>query len=154
MTKGKKIIVISTVCVLAFLVITIGLYFLINSILPKTYSTAKIECEKILFKYYTEMDEIANDLLKSETVEHGPFNEWFYIYYPEENFVKFELDGQGMLGGQYWDLVYTKDGTYYGEKNMYLYEEADGNNIIKAERIDEHWWYVWTDYDGTERSYK
>ena len=138
--------------VAAILIIVVGVF--INKVKPKTYSTAKIECEKILSKHHAEMNEIANNLLESETDEYGNFNEWFYIYYPEENFVKFELDGQSMLGGQYWDLVYTKDGTYYGETDSYLYEEADGNNIKKAERIDEHWWYLWTDYDGTERSYR
>ena len=100
------------------------------------------------------MEEISNDLLKSRKNEHGNFNEWFYICYPEENFVKFELDGQSMLGGQYWDLVYTNDGTFYGETESYLYEETNGNNIVRAEKINEHWWYLWTDYDGTERSYQ
>ena len=153
MKKRKKIFV-SVIClsVVAVLIIVLGIF--INSIKPKTYSTAKIECEKVLSKYQTEMEEISNDLLKSRKNEHGNFNEWFYICYPEENFVKFELDGQGMFGGQYWDLVYTNDGTFYGETESYLYEETNGNNIVRAEKINEHWWYLWTDYDGTERSYQ
>lgn len=150
----RKIIFVSAICLLVVSILIIALGIFINSIKPKTYSTAKIECEKILSKHQTEMEEISNNLLKSRTNGHGHYNEWFYIYYPEEKFVKFELDGQGMLGGQYWDLVYTSDGTYYGEKESYLFEESDGNNIVKAERLDGHWWYVWTDYDGTDRSSK
>ncbi|MBQ2815832.1 MAG: hypothetical protein IJE65_04115 [Clostridia bacterium] len=153
MNKGNKILV-SVICLFVATVLMIALWIIISSIVPKTYSTAKIECEKILSKHQAEMEEISNDLLKSRTNEQGYFNDWFYICYPEDNFVKFELDGQGMLGGQHWDLVYTSDGIYYGETESYLFEEADGNNIKKAERLDEHWWYVWTDYDGTEKSYQ
>ena len=71
----------------------------------------------------------------------------------EEGFVSFDIDAQGFLGGQYRELVYTKDGTFYYETDSYLYEETNGNNIVRAERINEHWWYLWNDYDGTEGSY-
>ena len=104
MKKRKKIFV-SVICLSVVAVLAIALGIFINSIKPKTYSTAKIESEKVLSKYQTEMEEISNDLLKSRKNELGNFNEWFYICYPEENFVKIELDGQSMLGGQYWDLV-------------------------------------------------
>ena len=50
--------------------------------------------------------------------------------------------------------AYCIDGTFYCETESYLYKETNGNNIVKAERINEHWWYLWTDYDGTERSYQ
>lgn len=153
MKKRKKIFVF-VICLSVVAVLTIALGIFINSIKLKTYSTAKIECEKVLSKYQTEMEEISNGLLKSRNNERGNFNEWFYICYPEENFVKFEFDGQSMLGGQYWDLVYTNDGTFYGETESYLYEETNGNNIVRAEKINEHCWYLWTDYDGTERSYQ
>lgn len=59
-----------------------------------------------------------------------------------------------MLGGQYWELVYTKDGTLWGETDVYFNEEENGNNIVKAERLNGNWWYFWTDYDGTERSFQ
>jgi len=152
MSTGKKIIVISVSCIIVFAVIAVGLYFLINSILPKTYSSAKKECEKVLDKYQVQMEEIAVDSLK--TNNSGDFRDYFYSCYQEEGFVKFDIDAQGFLGGQYWELVYTEDGTLYGEPESYLYEETNGNNIVRAEKINEHWWYLWTDYDGTERSYQ
>ena len=152
MSTGKKIIVISVSCIIVFAVIAVGLYFLINSILPKTYSSAKKECEKVLDKYQVQMEEIAVDSLK--TNNSGDFRDYFYSCYQEEGFVKFDIDAQGFLGGQYWELVYTQDGKFYGEPESYLYEETNGNNIVRAEKINEHWWYLWTDYDGTERSYQ
>ena len=98
------------------------------------------------------MEQIAVDSLK--TNNSGDFRDYFYSCYQEEGFVKFDIDAQGFLGGQYWELVYTEDGTLYGESESYLYEETNGNNIVRAEKINEHWWYLWTDYDGTERSYQ
>ena len=154
MSKGKKIVVISVVCVIVFAVIAVGLYFLINSILPKTYSSAKKECEKFLDKYQVQMEEIAVDSLESEKSISGEFKEHCFSCYIEDGLVSFDIDAQGFLGGQYWELVYTEDGNLYGEPESYLYEEANGNNIVRAEKINEHWWYLWTDYDGTERSYQ
>ncbi len=154
MSKGKNVLVISAICIIIFAVIIVGLWLSINSIIPKTYSSAKKECEKVLDKYQVQMEEIAVDSLKSGKSVSGDFKEYFYSCYIEEGFVSFDIDAQGFLGGQYWELVYTKDGTFYGETESYLYKETNGNNIVRAEKINEHWWYLWTDYDGTERSYQ
>ena len=154
MSKGKKILVISALCIIVFAVITVGLYFLINSISPKTFSSAKNECVNVLEKHQTEMEQIAVDSLESSKNVSGHFKEYYYSCHIEEGFISFDIDAQGFLGGQYWELVYTKDGTFYGEADSYLHEETEGNNIVRAEKINEHWWYLWTDYDGTDRSYK
>ncbi len=154
MSKGKKVLVISAICIIVFVIITVGLGLFIKSIIPKTYSSAKKECENILANHQVQMEEIAIDSLKSKKNISGDFKEYFYSCYQEEGFVTFDIDAQGMLGGQYWGLVYTQDGAYYSEKESFLYEEIRGNNIMKAERLNEHWWYLWTDYDGTNRSYK
>ena len=150
----KRNIIILIVSISVGIALLIGLISLFNAIKPKTFSTAKIACEKFLDKNQTQMEEIAIVSLNSEKDNSGHYKEYYYSCYQEEGFVKFEIDAQGMLGGQYWDLVYTQDGIFYGETESYLYEETDGNNIIRAEKISEHWWYLWTDYDGTERSYQ
>ena len=98
------------------------------------------------------MEQIAVDSLL--TNNSGDFGDYFYSCYQEEGFVKFDIDSQGFLGGQYWELVYTQDGTFYGETESYTHEETNGNNIVRAEKINEHWWCLWTDYDGTGRSYQ
>lgn len=149
MSKSGKTIIIISVFVIIFAIIIVGLGFVI---IPKTYSSAKIECEKVLDKYQIQMEQIAVDSL--QTNNSSDFKDYFYSCYQDEGFVIFDIDAQGMLGGQYWDLVYTKDGTFYGESETYLYKETNGNNVVRAEKINEHWWYLWTDYDGTDRSYK
>lgn len=154
MSKEKKIVVISAICVLVFAVITIGIYFFINAIMPKTFRSAKNECVKVLDNHQIEMEQIAVDSLQSNENVSGHFKEYYYSCHIEDSFVTFDIDAQGFLGGQYWELVYTEDGTFYGETQSYLYVETNGNNIVRAEKINERWWYLWTDYDGTERSYQ
>ena len=151
MNKRKNIVVISVICV-SVIAIIVSLYFFVNSVTPKTYTSAREECKKVLNKYQIEMEQIAIDSLISNN--SGDFRDYFYSCYQEEGFVKFDIDAQGFLGGQYWELVYTQDGKFYGESESYLHEETNGNNIVRAEKINEHWWYLWTDYDGTDRSYK
>ena len=150
----KKRIIIAAVIIVVLL---IGMLFLIKAIIPHNYGTAKKECERFLKKNYDAMEEIAVNCLnegKESTVYYkGRYKEHSYWY--EDGFVRFYIGGQGMLGGQCWDLIYTKDGIFHGESEKYLYEETDGgNNIFRAEKLDEHWWFLWSDYDGTDRSYK
>lgn len=154
MSKAKKCISVSVICVIIIAITMFGLYFFMNSIIPKTYSSAKKECEIILAKHQAQMEEVATNSLKSEKNASGNYLDYYYSCYQEEGCVKFDIGAQGMLGGQYWELVYTEDGNLYGESKSYFYEETGGNNIIKAEKLDNCWWFLWTDYDGTDRSYK
>ena len=130
----------------------VGFALLLDAIKPKTYNTAKTECENILEKHRAQLEECALDALSKEQASFDQCLDYDYICYPEVGHVVFSIDAQGMLGGQYWELVYTKDGTYFNQTETYRREESSGNNVIKAERLDDHWWYVWTDYDGTGRS--
>ncbi len=154
MRKCKKRITVILICITVVVIVLAGFYFLLQSILPKTYSSAKKECEKVLEKYQVQMEETASASLYSDKTTFEEFRSYKYDIYKEGGYVKFEIDAQGMLGGQYWELVYTEGGMLYGQTENYLYEERNGNNIIKAERLNEHWWYLWTDYDGTTQSYK
>jgi len=145
---------------LSVLGILVGGFFILRAYLkPKTYSSAKTACVKVLNKHRAALDIFAEKLL-SETPPS------LCGEYPKSAYDKFEqyscsvtdrheavihIDGQGMLGGQYWSLVYTASGFYRGESETY-YEVWDGNNIIKAELIDGHWWYLWEDYDASEYS--
>ena len=140
---------------IGFLVVIGALICLIYSIRPLNYGTAKSKCEAFLERNRGEMEEIAISLLNGEGSESGYYKEEYYFFTSENDKVEFDIGGQGMLGGQYWGLVYTKNGLYCGETKEYLYKElGGGNNIIRAEKLDDHWWYLWYDYDGTERSYK
>lgn len=120
----------------------------------KTYSSALEECTQVLSEYQAEMEEIALKALASSEYGSGNFKDYSYYLSHDQNSVTFSIGAQGMLGGQYWDLVYTKHGYLYNESETFYLEEEDGNNIIRAEKLNEHWWFLWEDYDGTDMSHK
>ena len=151
MGKWKIFVLIIAMCIAVVALFAAGFETFVNTVTPKTYSAAKKECEKALAEHRTEMEQIAADALEGNGAS-GKFYDNYYYVDPENGYVVYEIDAQGMLGGQYWELVYTTDGTFGGETESYLYEETGGNNIRKAEKLDAHWWYLWTDYDGTARS--
>ena len=117
-----------------------------------TYSSAKEECRQILEKHQVQMEDLALNSLDSKVDQYGYFNKYYYGCHQDQDFVKFDIDGQGTLGGQYWSLVYTDNGLLYDEEEAYYFEEDDGNNIIRAEKIEGNWWFYWEDYDGTDKS--
>ncbi len=140
----KKIWIGAAVFLLAGMVV--GLLFLRESRKPKTFSTAEALCVKVLENHRQELEALAAQGTS------GTFRE--YAYHAEDGQVCFSIGSQGMLGGQYWELIYTADGTYAGEITQFRYEEPDGNNIVRAKHLTGNWWYRWTDYDGTEKSWQ
>ncbi len=154
MSKRRTAIFVSVFCIAVLAIILIGTVIFLDLFIPKAYSVAKTESVEILEDNQLKFEECAVASLNGEKDVAGNRIEYTYSAYRDEGYVVFEIDSQGMLGGQYWDLVYTQDGTFYGESEAYLYKETGGNNIIKAERLNEHWWFRWIDYDGDERSFR
>ena len=72
----------------------------------------------------------------------------------KEGTVEFNIDAQGMLGGQYWSPVYTVNGSLYGETEKFFNKDKKRNDIVGAEKLQGNWWYLWRDYDGTDKSYQ
>ena len=148
------------IVILSVIAVLIGCFFVLKAILkPETYSSAKSDCVKVLNKNRTELDEFAAKLL-AETPQSlageypkTPYESFkdYNCYVTDRHEAVFDIGSQGMLGGQYWSLMYTADGTYRGKSETY-YEVWDGNNIIKADHIDDNWWYLWEDYDASDYS--
>ena len=148
------------IAILSGIIVLIGGFFILKIMLqPETYTSAKSDCVKVLNKNRAELDEFAKKLL-AETPQSlaGEYPKTPYTSFKNYNChvtnhhdAVFNIGSQGMLGGQYWSLMYTADGTYRGQAETY-YEIWDDNNIIKAEHIYGNWWYLWEDYDATERS--
>lgn len=113
-------IVIYAAAVTAFLGVILAI---LNSISPQTYSSAKKECEGILLKRQYEMQEVAAKALGTGKDVSGDFFDYYYSCYQDEGFVKFDIGSQGMLGGQYWELVYTKDGVFMMEKKSFSFKK-------------------------------
>lgn len=115
------------------------------------YASAKANVEKFLDANSVELEEIATQTLEDQAVSTSEFKDISYITFDESNnMVIFEIGSQGMLGGQYWSLVYCKDGTFHGEFELYTYNQPGGNNLVLAEKLQENWFFCWEDYDGRE----
>ncbi len=127
---------------------------MLNACAAETYSTAKEATEEFLIQNREEMEKIAVSLSDDEIENSGHYKDLSYFYDEKNDCTEFEIDAQGMLGGQYWGLIYTKDGCYCGQSETYLYEEPEGNNIRRAEKLDGRWWFIWEDYDGNALSFK
>ena len=153
MKKTKKITLIIGVSILSLAVLCLILYALLGAVFSKSYETAKRESESYLWIHKTKLEKIALECFSSKEKGGKEDSAYRYSFDPNQELVCFEVDSQGMLGGQYWELVYTKDGTLYGQTKTYL-QTFHGGNVIKAERIDEHWWFLWTDYDAGGKSYR
>lgn len=149
--KSWKIAII----VLAAVIMLLTAIGVIRTFFPSThtFASAKWSASRTLERHRGEMEAIALPLADLDHHETGLYNDYFYINDPVQDTVQFDIGSQGMLGGQYWSLVYSKEGTLHGQEETYLWQEENGNNVIRAERLDEHWWFMWIDYDGTDQSY-
>ena len=150
MKKTKKLLLILS----SLVVVSVTVLVIILSNKPMSYSSAKSRCTYILNTHQDDMESISLKLLEGayDETTSVKYNDYPCFLYLEDEFVKFEIDGQGFLGGQYWELRYCKNGTLYGEEKTYT--NKDGNDIIRAEKITDNWWFYWIDYDGTELSSK
>lgn len=149
--KTNKIIV--SVIFSLIVVIIVGLVFLPfdTAFGEHTYQSAKDLSESFLKHNQGELENIAEETLKTKRPSMNEYKKAYEIKYDEnEEAFNFEIGSQGMLGGQYWRLVYTEKGNYRGETEKYTYYEEGGNNIAFAEKISENWYFYWIDYDGRE----
>ncbi len=140
-----------------FLIIILVLLCCGCGLISKSYSSARKTCIQFLESNKEKMNTIAQNVLSDESLSSGYYEDHYYSIKEDdkgEKYVTFDIDSQGMLGGQYWNLIYCPNGTYRGESETYYWKEDNGNNIVKAEKIDNNWWYYWIDYDGTEYSDK
>lgn len=148
-TKKTSKIIVSVIFSL-IVVIIVGLVFLPfdTAFGEHTYQSAKDYSESFLRHNQGELESIAQETLKTKQPSMNEYKKAYEIKYDEnEEAVNFEIGSQGMLGGQYWRIVYTEKGNYRGESEKYTYYEEGGNNIVFAEKISENWYFYWIDYD-------
>ena len=101
-----------------------------------------------------ELTGIAERLLSEQTPSSGKYRDTYYYTSKNSPYVSFDIGAQGFLGGQYRSLVYCPSGTFQGHSETFLWYEPDGNNIIRAEKLDGPRWYYRIDYDGRDLSEK
>lgn len=127
-----------------------------------TYDSAKKETIHYLEENKKELESIADELYKSKSSKERPYKYISYSSYcdytkydfslEKSEYVQFDMDAQGFLGGQYYGLIYSKDKNIYDNKDLFIYDENketdEGNNIFIRQKISDNWYYYYDDYDG------
>lgn len=128
----------------------------------KSYEQAKAETVVYLDKHRTDLFELAGGILLRKSAEEASYGNMLSISYDENacgSFVTFDIDAQGMLGGQYWGLYYSPDDLFdlsdppedrwtRPDEDRCYWQEEDGNNFFAMERLDDHWFFYYHDFDG------
>ncbi len=86
--------------------------------------------------------------------DSGEYNGNYYSYEKTDTteYVTLDMDAQGMLGGQYWGLIYcpTNDLIANGA-DIEIYDEREkdtGNNVFIKQKLKDGWYFYYVDYDG------
>ena len=158
MKKSKIILIIGSL----FFILVISLLFVFNKDFSKfNYNSAKDNVVKYLDSNEKELIEIANALYKDKSSKKNPYKGITYASYNdqseinkwnEKNYVKFDVDAQGMLGGQYYGLIYSTEKNFFDSRSLIIYDEhketGEGNNIFIRQKIKKNWYFYYDDYDG------
>lgn len=162
--KKIKLSIIFAISLFSILLILIYLYNLNKNIISnkfnyesaKNYTTNflknnKQELEKIAKKIYIEKPTkfIDKPYKKVSTASYHNYDE--IGIFEKDSYIKFDIDSQSMLGGQYYGLIYSYNNDIYNT-NIFIYDENketnEGNNIFIREKISNNWYFYYDDYDG------
>ena len=125
------------------------------------YDSSKKEATHYLKENRKKMEKIANEMYKSKSSKKKPYKYIRYVSYEnraeftflqKSEYIQFDMDAQGFLGGQYYGLIYSKNENIYNGKDLFIYDEheetGEGNNIFIRKRIDDDWYFYYNDWDG------
>ncbi len=155
----KKKIVFSFFII--FLIIIIGLLLIkiiLNSFYNKEfnkfdYDKAKKATIKYLNKNEEQLKTIVDELYENKSSIENPIenikdagyhNSSNFNFKNNEEYIKFNIDAQGMIGGQYYGLIYSKN----NEEELIKNQDLHGNNIFIRQKIKDNWYFYYDDYDG------
>lgn len=149
-----------------FLIIIIFVFFVFLTIITSIsklnkidYIKAKNQCEEILDNDIYQMTKLSNEYLNNKILDVNEYKKFEIIYHNKEwilgndmEYVEFKINQQGMLGGQYWGLLYIPSNEYLGESELYIYNEKNvknsGNNIFVRKKLKDNWFFYYDDFDG------
>ena len=144
----KKIIIAAAVLLLAALLV--GAWLVISN--RSGYDIARLRAKAELGMKRDDLTFAAQKALIIDTGEDGFYSNqcgrFTYSRYEEQPYVIFTLKKLGLVDNRYWELIYSSDGELYGASGEYSdeIESEDGKVTFRAEQLDEHWWYYWTEY--------
>lgn len=151
----------SVIIYLISVIVIISLGLLVFSVLTNknefSYEEAKMNAEKYLNKNEHQLTKLVNELYESKASKKDSMKGVSYASYVNRDdfdfknqieYIKMDLDSQGMLGGQYYGLIYTNE----SKEKLIVYDENEitqkGNNIFIRQKIKGNWYFYYEDYDG------
>lgn len=161
MKKQKTI----SVLLLVLLILFISIFFILkylNILYTKNYNKfdyneAKEYTIKYLNKNKNQLEIVVNELNKSKLSLKYPIKDISYASYNyltdfdfdnKTEYIIFDLNSQGILGGQYYGLIYTKN----NKLDLIIYDEyketGTGNNIFIREKVKDNWYFYYDDFNG------
>lgn len=117
------------------------------------YNSAKETTINLLNKNEDELKIIVDELYENKSSIENPlknikdagyYYDDYFNFKNNEEYIKFDIDAQGMLGGQYYGLIYSKN----NEEELIKNKELHGNNIFIRQKIKDNWYFYYDDYDG------
>ena len=145
--------------ILAVIILLIGILafsFLIDK-REFDYQEAEEEANYYLEKNEKQLMELVSELYVTKSSKKDSIKGVTYASYVNRDdfdfknsieYIKIDLHSQGMLGGQYYGLLYTKekveDYILFDEKK----ESKNGNNVFIRKKIKDNWYFYYDDYDG------
>ena len=158
----KKFVVLYIIVFIIVIVLPIGyLFYKVNEpIVNYDYHLAKKETILFLNENELELEKVCIDALLKKDSKTDIFKEKRYsyetkIYYIGEEkakeYIKIDINAQGMLGGQYWSLIYS-EGDYLDGKKIIIDDEfqktGNGDNVFIKEHLRDNWYFEYEDWDG------
>lgn len=143
--------------IIAFVFVVIGIVSIIVILCysnKNDYKKAKNECISFLNENLEELTSIVEERISSKLDKYEKYKDTSYDYhkdYLSREYIQFDIGAQGMLGGQYWGIIYSLDDLLEG-KDIEIYDEkeytGEGNNIFIKEKIKDNWYFYYNDFDG------
>lgn len=123
---------------------------------PNDYNHTRDECISIFQNNKESLSSIAEKAIEQKSDKDLSFSKVSSISYNDNYdglYVDFSVDAQGMLGGQYWGIIYSPSDEFPNWANkLYnkigFYKEESDNNRFFCERIESNWFFYYLDYDG------
>ncbi len=154
--KKRVLKFISIMIITIFVVFIVFIFFKTFQIFKSIdYKQAKKESIKFLSANINNLQEISDNMLLNKSNESKKYKNVSYSYYKNSNnkeYIQFDIDAQGMLGGQYWGIIYCPNDDLLNYNFIEIYDEnketGEGNNIFIKEKLKDKWYFYYDDYDG------
>lgn len=149
----KKLL--NTFIAILLIVTGVTLFIIISNVNRDDYQNAKNNSIKFLNNNIYELEKLSDEAITSKNYNEKEFKNVSYSYEKNSDnieYVQFDINSKGMLGGRYWGIIYSPDDDFLDNETIQIYDEnqetGKGNNIFIKERIRNNWYFYYDDYDG------